>query len=726
MARAKAQTYQDNLEYLQQELEWVEQRCRRITIQRKIGMRTGEVEPTGRWSSHSEESLEELRKTHRRLQRRENTLRAEIDKRLAATRAAGFTPALDQLVEMYALDGFERSIVLLAAAVVFSRRFENLYGELEETYSTLNVEVIFNFCELPFAERVTRRATFAGTSALVQNDLISVDLASRFTGPEDLLVAQVRLSSRTFGFLVGDDALNDEFLEFSSLEEPMATFDQVVLAPADKSRILSVVERHDEYLKYRAEWGFDEVIRYGKGVLMLFHGKPGTGKTMMAHAVAEKLGKRVLNVDIPTFIENHQADRFLPSLFKEARLQNALLFFDECEVLLGDRRYGNKLMTLLLTEIERFEGIAVLATNLPQALDQALDRRILVKVRFPEPDRLARREIWQRHLPARAPLADDVDLDYLADTFDMTGGYIKNAVLAAVAAAVHQNGAHPVITMAHLEAAARDQTRPPLDETSNLVVPSARLKDVILSEALKEQVSELIDAARHRRTILERWGIGEHLTYGKGVAALFHGVPGTGKTLCAEAIANELNRPLLVASAAGIKSKWVGETERNLARLFDDARAGNAVLFLDEADTFLRARGEGRASRHDDDAVNVLLTQIERFDGVVLLATNREAELDTALERRLTYTLEFTVPGTVERARIWQALLPEAVPTAGDLDFDQLAKRYPLTGALIKNAVFKAAFRAARRDEPITQELLEVAARQELKAPAERAIGFAG
>jgi SpoVK/Ycf46/Vps4 family AAA+-type ATPase len=567
---------------------------------------------------------------------------------------------------------------------------------------------------------------FAKSGRLVQNDLVSMDLTSRFNAPEDLLTAQVQVSNRTFGYLVGDNELMDEFMEFSSVEEPRSKFDQVVLADSDKERIMSVIERHDEYLRYRKDWGFDDVIQYGKGVLMLFYGKPGTGKTMMAHAVADKMGKRVLNVDIPTFIDHHQADRFLPALFREARMQGAILFFDECEALFGDRRMGNPLMTMLLTEIERFEGVAILATNMPQQLDEALDRRILVKVLFPEPDRIARREIWQKHLPERAPLSDDVEIDALADRFEMTGGYIKNAVLTAVADAVHRNGDNPQISMDALERAARAQIALPIDDDSPVVSPKVRLADVILPDELATHVDEIIDAARHRRTILERWGIGQHLTYGKGVAALFFGEPGTGKTMCAEAIANELNHPLLVASVAGLKSKWVGETERNLSRLFREARAHNAVLFLDEADSLLMARGEGRASRHDDSVVNALLTKIERHNGVVLLATNRRGELDPALDRRLTYMLEFPFPKGELRAQIWRSLLPETVPVEGAIDFDKLGERYRLSGGLIKNAVFKAAFRAARSDQAVTIALLEEAAQEEVAGDEERVIGFGG
>ena len=240
--------------------------------------------------------------------------------------------------------------------------------------------------------------------------------------------------------------------------------------------------------------------------------------------------------------------------------------FDECEVLFGSRRQGNALMTLLLGELERFEGVAVLATNLPGQLDEALDRRILVKVRFPRPDVEAREVIWRQHLPARAPLADDVDPRALAVRFEMSGGYIKNAVLAAVAEAVHASGpgsgAAPRITQAVLERAASDQLKRPTDGDDDLVHPRGRLADVVLPDAVAAQLHEMVAAVHHRQTVLDRWGIGAHMAHGKGLSALFHGPPGTGKTLCAEAVAAELGQPLLVATVPAIVSKWVGETER--------------------------------------------------------------------------------------------------------------------------------------------------------------------
>ncbi len=729
-ATAPAAPYDDDLAYLEDELAWIETRLRTLAAERRL---EAGARPSRRpWTVDDEDPAPpaELRRRARAGRKAADALRATVDGRLAATRAAGRELGLDNLCKVHGLDGFERTVLLLAAAPVFSRRFEDLYDRIQAEPghgAGLTIETIFNFAELDLRTRIARRTTFSASGALVRGDLITLDLSSRMWTPKDLLLADIELSASALSDMLGRPGLDDGFEAFSSLEEPRATFEQVVLPAEDKRRILAVVDRHDEYLQARRAWGFDDVIRYGRGALMLFHGEPGTGKTLTAHAVAHHLGRRVLCVDIPTFIDHREADRFLPALFRQARLRHAVLFFDECEAIFASRTLGNTLMTLLLTEIERFDGLAILATNLPGLLDEALERRILVKVRFPRPDIDAREAIWRQHLPASAPLAEDLDLRALAVRFDIAGGLIKNAVLAAVADAVHQSGLDGRITMACLERAAVDQARRVASDDSEVRVPSARLSDVVLPAPTLAVLDEIVRATRHRATVLDRWGVGPHVSLGRGLSALFYGPPGTGKTLCAEALAGELMRPLMFASVPALQSKWVGETEKNLSALFARARTDRAVLFLDEADSLLRARGEGRASRHDDAAVNVLLGLVERHDDLVLLATNLPAALDPALLRRLTWRVAFRAPEISARAAIWRGLLPDSVPTDGPLDFEGLARRFPIAGGYIKNAVFKAAFRAASAERGLRQEDLEAAAAEEaegLTPDESRPIGF--
>ena len=712
-------SYTCDLDYLADELSWVRARCERIAAARTVAT-LGTDEEEEQYGRNRREPLDAAtaKRRLRNAERSENALRQAIDARLTATRQAhargnGLELAIDRLCRLHGLDAFERTVLLLGAAPGFSTTFEKCWEAVSTIrHASLCVEVALAFAEVTLPERIERRRSFVSQAPLVAGDLIETGNHGRLPGPEAFLTMSIELTHWCFSALVGRQALADDFIEFSALEQPRARLSDVVLPEADRRRLLSVVDRHSEYLRHRREWGIDEVVQYGRGVMMLLYGAPGTGKTMTAHALADHLGKRVLTVDVPTLIEARDSDRFLPGLFREARQHDALLFFDECEVLFGSRLQGNSLMTLLLTELERFEGVAVLATNLPQMLDEALDRRILVKVKFGEPDAAARAAIWRHHLPAAVPLASDVDLVALADRFELAGGYIKNAVLMAVADAVHSLPDQPVIHQAMLERAARDQLHRPSLERDQLVYPKVRLSDVVLAETARAQVHEVVSAARHRNLVLQRWGIGAHMTYGKGVVALLVGPPGTGKTLCAHAIAAELERPLRVVQAGSLRSKWVGETERNIERLFQEARGDNAVVLIDEADGFLPDRDK-TTQLHEVHEINTLLVAIEQHNGVVILATNRAEGLDRALARRIGWTVHLGQPDARQRARIWQGLLPPTVPTRGRLDLGGLGLRYPLTGGQIKNAVLKAALRAAMGDGQLDQGQLEAAALEE-------------
>jgi SpoVK/Ycf46/Vps4 family AAA+-type ATPase len=712
--------YESDLAYLEHELLWVSARVRRIAFTRMAGSSDSPDLP-GDLPGEAERDFRDLApraaaEQGARWADAERKLRRDIDLRLEAHRTSGAPElGLDTLARCHGLSDLDRLVVLLAVGPCLSSEFEPLYGRLDGTrsFDGLTVERTMSFAEIPTADRVDARGRFAGGSPLVAAELIDIGVRTRGFKPKDLLGLEVVLTLPAFGMVIGQPNFEDELSSFSAVESPRARFDQVVLPEVDRLRIQAVVDHHSQWVEARKRWGLDRVVTYGRGAVLLFHGPPGTGKTLTAHAVADRLGLSVFNVDVPTFIDHNEATRFLPALFRAARHRRALLFFDECEMLFGDRRRGNQLMTLLLTELERFDGIAILATNLPDFLDEALGRRILVNVGFPSPDRAARESIWRKHLPPELPLAPDVDIAALADRLELSGGLIKNAVLVAAAAAIQRARGieHAVVCHEDLETAARDHCRSAM--AGGPAIPKVRLDDVVLPPPLAAMVLEMVQAARSRRTVLETWGLGGKEDRGLGIAALFHGEPGTGKTLCAEAVAGELCRPLMVASVPTLLSKWVGETEKNLAAAFTRARAHGAVLLLDECDSLLRARGEASSSHHDDNVVNVILGLLERHDGLVILVTNLPAALDPAVNRRLAYRLRFPAPDAIARAAIWRRHIPGTVPRDGEFDFQRLGERFAMNGALIKNAVLRAAFRAASRGVSLNQWLLEAAALEE-------------
>ena len=256
-------------------------------------------------------------------------------------------------------------------------------------------------------------------------------------------------------------------------------------------------------------------------------------------------------------------------------------------------------------------------------------------------------------------------------------------------------------------------------------MPERTLADVVLPPQTRRTLDQALGEVRNHNLIFQRWGLGERHATGRGLAFNFAGPPGTGKTICAEAIAHELGRKLLVVDYAEAESMWIGETPKNIVATFRAAVEQNAVLFFDEADAIASRRSAGSPLRYERESnltVNVLLRELEAFNGIVIFATNLAANFDPAFERRIRTHVLFEMPGVEERARIWQLQLhPKKTPVAPDVDFRQLAERYAMSGGDIKNAVIKAA--AAAAAEPgsdlgkrITQPHFEAAAQDVLSA----------
>lgn len=240
--------------------------------------------------------------------------------------------------------------------------------------------------------------------------------------------------------------------------------------------------------------------------------------------------------------------------------------------------------------------------------------------------------------------------------------------------------------------------------TVEMVIPSRTFSDVILPPGTRRSLERALAQVRNHSLIFGRWGLGERHSSGLGLAFNFAGPPGTGKTICAEAIAHELRMKLIVVDYSEIESMWMGETSKNLTAIFRNAAEEKAVLFFDEADAIAGRRSTGSMMAHQKEtntAVNVLLRELERFNGVVIFATNLAANFDPAFERRIRTHVLFELPGLEERERIWKVQIhPRKTPLGEEVDFRELSERFEVSGGDIKNAVLKAAASAASEDGP--------------------------
>lgn len=251
------------------------------------------------------------------------------------------------------------------------------------------------------------------------------------------------------------------------------------------------------------------------------------------------------------------------------------------------------------------------------------------------------------------------------------------------------------------------------------VEPRYAMRDLVLATTTHERLLDALAEIRHKGLMYRRWGLRKVVKATKGLSLLFAGPPGTGKTMAAEAIASELGRPLHVVNYAQLENMWVGETEKNIEHVFRSALEVGAVLFFDEADAVFQRRGLTASPWMNRD-VNVLLSQMENYPGVVILATNLARVMDRALDRRIDIAVEFPLPDARLRRTLFEHLVPKEAPLGKDVDFETLAQKYPLSGGSILNVVRQAMRTSLRRGKRhrITMDDFVRAAEQETKKSA--------
>jgi hypothetical protein len=258
-------------------------------------------------------------------------------------------------------------------------------------------------------------------------------------------------------------------------------------------------------------------------------------------------------------------------------------------------------------------------------------------------------------------------------------------------------------------------TRPQLDVLAGRIHPKATWDDIVLPPTEVALLRHVAEQVAQRTTVYEKWGFGQKMSRGLGISALFAGDSGTGKTMAAEVIANDLHLNLYHIDLSAVVSKYIGETEKNLRRLFDAAENGGAILFFDEADALFGKRSEVKDShdRYANIEINYLLQRMEAYRGLAILATNMKSALDAAFMRRLRFIVRFPFPGVAERKAMWQKVFPVELPK-GELDYERLS-RLNITGGNIHSIALNAAFLAARANSPVTMPLVFEAARAEFR-----------
>jgi hypothetical protein len=435
-------------------------------------------------------------------------------------------------------------------------------------------------------------------------------------------------------------------------------------------------------------------------------------------ALAEQVGQKlwVLPIDDPESV----TETLLLGARRDAQLLDGLL----CVHSLGDRpappadeRPAARTLRLpapMRRLLESLDGPILFARIEPDAL--LAQEAPVLSICVPTPSPSARAAKMAEALArAGAPPDETVDLSAIMRRFALDHARTENAAQAAVENAWLDGRAR--VSRNDLIAACQTQRPHDLGSIATRIATSHRCEDLVIPVEVLDGLCELVAYVRHAERVYAQWGFGVRHSLPGGVSALLAGPPGTGKTMCASVIARELDMELFRVDVSRIVSKWVGETEKNLARVFDEAERSNAIVLFDEADSLFTRRTEVRSSndRYTNLEVNYLLQRMESFRGVTILTTNLEDSIDPAFRRRLTFRLRFEKPDVEARAALWRKVFPPQCEVAADLDYAELARRFEMSGANIRDTALRAAFMAAEVGAPVDMLLCLEAAERELR-----------
>lgn len=615
--------------------------------------------------------------------------------RLKKSIDAGFVPRLILLSNKLNLSEFEINVLkLLTCRKIFVWRDSNFLGSFELRIG----DIITILIEDPI-QRVYEEKKFLNDAKLVKYNLIHLDEST--LNKNSFKNMEVSIDDRLVNYFIGEDFNISNFVDGSFLYRSNIKLENVILPDDTKQKILETIKNFPLFLQAKESLKFSEIIEYGNSLVILFVGSSGTGKTLLANAVSNYLGKKILLFNLNNSNQMNQVFEninIFQLFFREARINDAVLFFDEAEDLLS-RRFND-----LLIEIERHKGIIIFATNASFRIDEAMKRRINLILNFNDPGAYLRKKIWQVHLPEKIKLSKNVDLNTLSKRFELNGGLIKNAVFTALARAVNRSGSYnPTLKMEDLVYGAKEQIKNKLfmSKIENQKNPKKGFDSLVLPYKTMNLLNEIVETEKSQKVLIGEWGFNETFSGNIGNISLFHGPPGTGKTLAAEAIAFETGKSFFEVNYSNLFSKWVGDAEKAVEYLFKEVATSNCILLFNEADALFSVRTQvnNSSDKYSNLLTNVLLNLVENNDVFIILTTNFFDNIDPAFHRRFRFIVEFKKPTKQLRYKLWKKLLPPKFLVLKDVNLEKLAGNYEFTGGEIRKVIERVGVRVASKLE---------------------------
>jgi SpoVK/Ycf46/Vps4 family AAA+-type ATPase len=606
----------------------------------------------------------------------------QINQRKQASLQRGIELRLQRLQQLFGLSPFEVDVLLVCFAVEADLRYERLYAYLQDdvTKKRPSIDLVLSLLAPSMEAKFAARSHFAEGAPLFRHHLLE-QIEDPSQPHQPLLAKYLKVDGRIVKYLMNSDELDARVQSYAMLRVPQVHRD-VLLVDGDAKR------------------GIEKFIQNSPNageVIISLQGPYGAGKRSTAEAVCRESRRQLLIVDLERLTADGDATyaKALRFVQREAKLQSAAVYWQGFDTVLVEEKKG--LFKTFLGALEDRPALTFLAGEKLWEPTDALRGAPFARVELRRPTFSERSRIWSSALNGNGAVDDGLDIEPLATKFKFTGGQIRDVAATAENLARLRGAENSRITTHDLYEACRLHSNQKLASLARKITPKYKWEDIVLPADRLGQLREICNHVKYRDRVYGEWGFDRKLSLGKGLSVLFAGPSGTGKTMAAEIIAGALVLDLYKIDLSTVVSKYIGETEKNLSRIFIEAETSNAILFFDEADALFGKRSEVKDShdRYANIEIGYLLQRMEEYEGVVILATNFRKNMDEAFVRRLHFTVEFPFPNEEDRRRIWERIWPGDTPRSTELDLDFMARRFELTGGNICNIALAAAFLAA-------------------------------
>lgn len=608
------------------------------------------------------------------------------------------------LLYQFKLSSLEEKYLLFALAPELDKKYEKLFAYIQNdvNLSRPTIDLLLKLTCSSEEEKANALSSFHNEGPFYH---FFIDYSHFDLSEHSLMSQQIKLDQRIISFIFQSTTMDKRLHPCTNIFSTANDLSTLLVGELEQEKLIRFIE-HSSHPAFNKK----------QGVIFYIHGHQGAGKTFLCKQIAKYFDQPILIIDFKKAILEEHFPLIITHFLREAILSKAMIVLENIEVLFDQNEANQKKIYQLLYALTFFSDFIFITTrNQITGLHTIFQDFLLLELSLQIPT-LEEREILWQNFSSCFLFEEPINCSILASKFRFTPGQIESALYTSEKLTEWNTYGKKMITKETLYRSCYLQVQHTLKKKATRIEPRYTWDDLILPDEEKMLLRHACNQITYRNVVFGNWRLDKKLSYGKGLSILLSGPPGTGKTMSAEVIAKDLNLEIYRVDLSQIVNKYIGETEKNLKELFEQAQMSNAILFFDESDALFNKRSEVKDSKdkYANLEVSFLLQKIEEYDGITILATNYLKNIDEAFLRRISYVIKYPFPDEEHREKIWRTLIPAEAPT-DDIDYTFLANKINLAGGNIKNIIVSAAFLAAETNEPISMKHIIYASKHEMQ-----------